>query len=43
MDLIVSLHWVQCLGQGSDGVAHIVVDLLLGEDGTGSDAGAVGL
>jgi hypothetical protein len=43
VDLIVSLHWVQRLGQEGDGVPCVVVDLLLGEDRTGSDAVAVGL
>jgi hypothetical protein len=41
VDLIVSLHWVQHLGQECDRVPRIVVDLLLGEDRTGSDARAV--
>jgi hypothetical protein len=43
MDLIVSLYGVQCLRQESDRVPCIVVDLLLGEDCTGSDPGAIGL
>jgi hypothetical protein len=43
VDLVVSLHWVQRLGQECDGVPRIVVDLLLGEDCTSSDARAVGL
>jgi hypothetical protein len=43
MDLIVSLYWVQHLGQESDRVPCIVVDLLLGEDCASSDAGAIGL
>jgi hypothetical protein len=43
VDLVISLHWVQRLRQEGNGVPRIVVDLLLGEDRAGSDAGAVGL
>jgi hypothetical protein len=42
-DLIVLLHCVQRFRQKGDGVPRIVIDLLLGEDHTGSDAGAVSL
>jgi hypothetical protein len=43
VDLIVPLYWVQRFRKEGDGVPCIVVDLLLGEDCAGSDAGAVGL
>jgi hypothetical protein len=43
MDLVITLHWVQRFRQEGDRVPRIVIDLLLGEDRTGSDAGAVGL
>jgi hypothetical protein len=43
MDLIISLHWVQHLGQEGDRVPRIVVDILLGEDRTSSNAGYIGL
>jgi hypothetical protein len=29
MDLVISFHWVQCLGQEGNGVPRIVADLLL--------------
>jgi hypothetical protein len=43
MDLVIALYWAQHIRQEGDRVPHIVVDLLLGEDHTSSDAGAVGL
>jgi hypothetical protein len=43
MDLVIALHWAQRLRQEGDGVPRIVVDLLLGEDRTSSDAGSIGL
>jgi hypothetical protein len=43
VDLVVSLHWVQRLGQECNGVPRIVVDLLLREDHASSDAGAISL
>jgi hypothetical protein len=43
MDFIISLHGVQRFGQEGDGVPRIVIDLLLVEDRTSSDAGAIGL
>jgi hypothetical protein len=43
MDLVIALYWAQRLGQEGEGVPRIVVDLLLGEDRTSSDARAVGL
>jgi hypothetical protein len=43
MDLIVPLYRVKRLGQESDRVPRIVVDIVLREYRTCSNAGAVGL